>query len=242
MSVLPGPSKLDLIPWDYNSEEHRHRAYLQRIACGWRFGEVPDWVEKCKEGKMMVYWLVLSESVPDRDAQVATHIEKYPKETSPLKDTATESWKGHPRTPTNQPIHPIGHVGLIIPPESELKHLSLPLTGVAYIGKLYVSYALQSYGYGGVTMRAVEAISRDQLGADMCILDTILHEYQMRPDVMERFYVQHGNPLPKISNEHWYAKMGYVSFKKDDKGYLHTHVDTGEKEYLPVSYFKKMLK
>jgi hypothetical protein len=50
-----------------------------------------------------------------------------------------------------------------------------------------------------MTMRAVEAISRDQLGADMCILDTIPHEYQTRPDVIERFYVQHGNPLPKVS-------------------------------------------
>lgn len=136
---------------------------------------------------------------PDVNPLVTTLEPTLSQETSPLKDTATESWKGHPRTPTQQPIHPIGHVGLIIPPESELKHLSLPLTGVAYIGKLYVSYALQSYGYGGVTMRAVEAISRDQLGADMCILDTILHEYQMRPDVMERFYVQHGNPLPKVS-------------------------------------------
>lgn len=58
MSVLPGPSKLALIPWDFNSEEHTQRAYLQRIACGWRFEEVPEWVEKCKDGKMMVYWLV----------------------------------------------------------------------------------------------------------------------------------------------------------------------------------------
>jgi hypothetical protein len=70
---------------------------------------------------------------------------------------------------------------------------------VPYIGKLYVSYALQGYGYGGAAMRAVEAISRDRLGAEMCFLDTVLHEYQMRPDVLEVFYLKHGNPVPKVS-------------------------------------------
>lgn len=78
MSVLPGPSKLDLIPWDYNSEDHTKRAYLQRVACGWRQEEVPDWIEKCKEGKQVLYWLVLSDTVPDRDALIVRHIDKYP--------------------------------------------------------------------------------------------------------------------------------------------------------------------
>ena len=70
---------------------------------------------------------------------------------------------------------------------------------MAYIGKLYVSYALQSRGYGGATMHGVEAISRDQLGADMCVLDTLLHEYQMREDVLDQFFAQKGNPVPKVS-------------------------------------------
>jgi hypothetical protein len=38
------------------------------------------------------------------------------------------------------------------------------------------------------------------------------------------------------------VKLGYVTFHEDNEGYLHTHVDTGEKEYIPVKYFKKMLK
>ena len=48
-------------------------------------------------------------------------------------------------------------------------------------------------------MRVVESIARDQLGAEMCILDTIIEEYQMRRDVLDRFYVAAGNPLPKVS-------------------------------------------
>jgi hypothetical protein len=58
MGVVQGPSKLDLIPWDYNSPDHVERAYLQRVACGWRSEEIPDWIEKCKKGVMNVYFLV----------------------------------------------------------------------------------------------------------------------------------------------------------------------------------------
>lgn len=58
MTARTGPSELDLIPWDFTSEEHTQRAYLQRVSCGWRWDEVQDWVENCKAGKMMVYWLV----------------------------------------------------------------------------------------------------------------------------------------------------------------------------------------
>ena len=36
--------------------------------------------------------------------------------------------------------------------------------------------------------------------------------------------------------------MGYEVFHRDDKGYLHTHFDTKKQEWLPVIYFKKMLR
>lgn len=58
MGAVLGPSKLDMIPWDYNSKDHVERAYLQRVACGWRSEEVPEWVEKTPKGAMNVYWLV----------------------------------------------------------------------------------------------------------------------------------------------------------------------------------------
>ncbi|KAB5532552.1 hypothetical protein GE09DRAFT_369612 [Coniochaeta sp. 2T2.1] len=244
MSVLPGPSKLDFIPWDFTSEDHVQRAYLQRFACGWRWWELDDWVKANKAGKMMVYWLVLTDEVPDREAQVATHIARYPKESLPLTDTAPQSWLNTPRTPTNRPLNPIGHVALTLQSPQDLIPVGLDpgSTKAASIGKLYVSYALQSHGYGGLAMRAVETIAETQLGCDMCILDTIVEEFQMRRDVMERWYTAGGNPLPKISNQAWYIKMGYEIFHKDEKGYLHTHADDGSQEYLPVAYFRKMLR
>lgn len=98
-------------------------------------------------------------------------------------------------------------MGITIPPASVLQQLSLPHdTAVAYVGKLYVSYALQGHGYGGATMRAVEALARHQLGAQMCVLDCIVHDYQMRPDVLEVFYVRHGNPAPKVVFSHLFSQ------------------------------------
>lgn len=36
--------------------------------------------------------------------------------------------------------------------------------------------------------------------------------------------------------------MGYNIFKTEEKGYWHTDLGTGEHEWLPVKYFKKMLR
>lgn len=70
---------------------------------------------------------------------------------------------------------------------------------MAYLGKLYVSYALQGHGYGGEAMRLLEGAARHGLGAQMCVLDTVQHEFQMRGDVLDVFYVRQGNPVPKVS-------------------------------------------
>lgn len=53
-----------LIPWDHHNAEHVERMYQQRVACGWRAEEVPDWVEDAKKGGKLFYWIV---SGPDVD-------------------------------------------------------------------------------------------------------------------------------------------------------------------------------
>lgn len=52
--------RIDLIPWDFNSEEHQQRMYLQRLACGWRSDEIQKWTELGKAGKKTLYWIVSS--------------------------------------------------------------------------------------------------------------------------------------------------------------------------------------
>lgn len=50
--------KVELIPWDHTSEAHYERMYDQRIACGWRANEVPDWKDSQLKGNKAMYWVV----------------------------------------------------------------------------------------------------------------------------------------------------------------------------------------
>lgn len=50
--------RIDLIPWDFDSEQHQQRMYLQRLACGWRSDEIQKWVELGRAGKKTLYWIV----------------------------------------------------------------------------------------------------------------------------------------------------------------------------------------
>lgn len=92
--------RIDLIPWDFPSEEHQQRMYLQRLACGWRSDEIQKWVELGKAGQKTLYWIVsgllpydkvwttvlllttdqqaLAEDLSDREALSTQHIAKNP--------------------------------------------------------------------------------------------------------------------------------------------------------------------
>lgn len=50
--------KVDLIPWDPTNEKQYQRMHDQRVACGWRIEEVPQWKEKQLKGIKFLYWIV----------------------------------------------------------------------------------------------------------------------------------------------------------------------------------------
>lgn len=50
--------KVELVPWDFDSEEHRARMYQQRLACGWRSEEVEEWADQGRAGRTTLYWIV----------------------------------------------------------------------------------------------------------------------------------------------------------------------------------------
>lgn len=54
--------KVDLIPWDPTDEAQFQRMYEQRVACGWRIDEVPEWKEKQLQGTKFLYWVVSLEA------------------------------------------------------------------------------------------------------------------------------------------------------------------------------------
>lgn len=60
-TTTPARRRIDLVPWDYDAPAHVARMYAQRVACGWRSGEVrPGWVELSRAGRKMLYWVVRS--------------------------------------------------------------------------------------------------------------------------------------------------------------------------------------
>lgn len=50
--------KVDLVPWDPNDQRQFQRMVAQRIACGWRAEEVPEWKLKVLKGVKLLYWVV----------------------------------------------------------------------------------------------------------------------------------------------------------------------------------------
>jgi hypothetical protein len=52
-----------LIPWHPVDEAHYQRMVDQRVACGWREEEVPEWKRKQLDGVKFVYWIVSVPSV-----------------------------------------------------------------------------------------------------------------------------------------------------------------------------------
>ena len=62
-----GPGKYDkvrLIPWDAADVKQYQRMYDQRIACGWRHEEVPEWKDKVLAGTKFLYWVVRTSPPP----------------------------------------------------------------------------------------------------------------------------------------------------------------------------------
>lgn len=61
ITTTPARRRIDLVPWDVDAPAHVARMYAQRVACGWRSGEVrPGWVELSRAGRKMLYWFVRS--------------------------------------------------------------------------------------------------------------------------------------------------------------------------------------
>jgi hypothetical protein len=58
MVVGKAAEKVILIPWDPKSERHVDRMFRQRIDCGWKADEVPEWAKKQLEGEKFLYWMV----------------------------------------------------------------------------------------------------------------------------------------------------------------------------------------
>ncbi len=51
-------SKVVLVPWDPDSDQHVQRLYEQRVACGWKQDKVEVLRSSQREGRMAIHWVV----------------------------------------------------------------------------------------------------------------------------------------------------------------------------------------
>lgn len=174
-SARTPPAVVRLIPWDPESPAHIERMYEQRIACGWKAEHVEEWRGLQREGKITLQWVVslpltssrdypsdisqaLDAADPDLDEKVQKHAAAYPKQATPLLDTAI-SLGGKPIEATKQEFVPVGHISL----NTEYEELGYtdPSPGLYFIATFWVSTALQGAGIGECIFLLVFRISLD---------------------------------------------------------------------------------
>ncbi|TGJ82331.1 hypothetical protein E0Z10_g6427 [Xylaria hypoxylon] len=187
----------------------------QRVACGWRADEVPEWAESAKRGGKIFYWAVLAKDVPNRNTLLAQHVAAHPKvhktpqvswsifaqvlqETEPLRDTAAEI-RLAPRQPTGKNFMPVGHVALDVHDAKEDVKLGLP-PGTVWVHQLYISSALQGGGYGVATMAKVESIAaQEPMNGKWMALDTLAKEVHKEVGDVASIDVGRGNIIPVVT-------------------------------------------
>ncbi|KAL1864201.1 hypothetical protein Daus18300_007798 [Diaporthe australafricana] len=233
-------SRIDLIPWDFTSEEHQQRMYLQRLACGWRSEEIQKWVELGRAGNKTLYWIVLAEDWSDRDTLSSQHIAEYPQESTPIADTAPTHWQ-QPRTPSNRAFNPVGHIALDLRAE-ENAHLNLTDDGIVWVAGLYISWSLQRYGLGREVMRLIEELaSLEPLNAKWIVLDTMPRDQQMKPEFIQKVYIAQGHKAPAVPIQDWYERQGYQSFARDVAAYKWVNPVTGDSGDFDYLFLRKSL-
>ncbi|RSM19185.1 hypothetical protein CDV31_001861 [Fusarium ambrosium] len=219
MSPATRQDQLLLVPWDPESPEHIARLIEQRVQCGWNMELVEKkWRGKQRSGHKCIYWITLSPEDAGTQESLQLHFDKFPAEKAPLVDTAT-TIRAKPRTPTQESIHPVGHISLD-DENVEAAHLGLdfPEKGVFWIKTFYVSKALQSKGIGRAAMDIAEAMAvNEPLCAKALALDT-LHK-----DSANKMALEETGQLPKTTNHEWYERRGYRLIHKQHNHYWDAH-------------------
>jgi len=232
--------KIVLIPWDATSDEQYQRMYDQRVACGWRADELPEWKEKQIKGTKFLYWTAIRDDFPDKEKLLQRHVERYPTESKPVVDTA-RAVGSTAREPSEKPFTPIGHIALEQCPDEDQK-LGHPRSTL-WVKSLYISWPLQDAGFGRSAMAQTERIAAEAPHfATNLALDTMLGSYQISELHLARLYDRRGIARPKVlrSTESWYARQGWVLVPMPEPEFYPWHADDVEENVqIPVIMMKK---
>jgi len=209
--------------------------YEQRVACGWKAEQVESWRELQRSGKITLQWVVLSPTDLSLFTKIAKHSNAYPTQSTPLLDTAT-SLGGKPRPEieiTEKEFMPVGHISLNT--EYEEPGFVEPEEGLYFIATFWISPTLQSLGLGRASMDAVEKMAiSEPLNARVLALSTVANEYAGKKERWEAL----GREPPVLSNQDWYARRGYVVFKRVEEKWSEKD-PMGKEWWFPAVFMRK---
>ncbi|CZT44459.1 uncharacterized protein RSE6_04627 [Rhynchosporium secalis] len=200
-------ANIDLIAWNPDSTEHVERLFQQRVACGWKSGDVEKWRGLQREGKMAIQWVVLCDNDPDKATKLNQHTTKYALESTPIHDTA-RTLGAKPRQPTSRTFTPVGHISL--DSESPNEDQADASKGLYCITTFYISRAIQSGGLGSAAMDKIESEAvKEPLNAKVLSLDTLANSSHSNTALWREMEMED----PAFSNQDWYERRGYKPWK-----------------------------
>ncbi|CAI4212406.1 unnamed protein product [Parascedosporium putredinis] len=186
--------KVDLVPWDPNSDEHVTRLFDQRTACGWRADEV------------------LAQDHPDRDKLLALHFAEYPQCGAGLgrrrehRSTRLDTW---PSTSTPSEDEAMG-----LPPTGVTWLHQLYVSYALQKGGLGAA----------AMANAERIARLEPYNASIMALDTLQKKIQLSDTLQKVVYDDRGLPRRTVANEDWYQRMGYEIFAETSEGYVLKHL------------------
>jgi hypothetical protein len=111
----------------------------------------------------------------------------------------------------------VGHISLNT--EYDIPgHVATP-PGTYWISTFYITTSLQSSGLGRAAMNVIENLAiSSPLNAKTLVLSTAADDGVGREEKFAAF----GKEVPKISTQSWYARRGYVVFKRAEEMWWET--------------------
>ena len=102
--------------------------------------------------------------------------------------------------PSQKEFTPIGHVALGIHSPDDDEKVGLPRSGVVWVHRLYVSFAVQQRGLGAATMRRLEQVAAlEPFSATVVALDTVVREVFQNETLNKLAFDDRGLPRPRVS-------------------------------------------
>ncbi|KAJ5634979.1 uncharacterized protein N7484_008292 [Penicillium longicatenatum] len=201
---MASKSIISLFPWDAKCATHRAWLYKQRVECNWDYEKVEkEWREEQIKGTKCMYWIVRCSDDSD--------IKPVSKENEEVLYDTADSVNGRSRVASREAFAPIGHISLDSKnKDADRVGLDIPLEGVFWIKSFFILQTIQGQGIGRAAMDAVENMAtREPLCAQTLMLDTVTSKHQQRED----FAISTYGAVPKITNQDWYGRRGYMPIK-----------------------------